>query len=237
MIKILITGASGFVGGNFLQRFSNRGDIEIHGVSRRARPWENYTQIDLSQGLDINFKPDVVIHAAAHVSPWGSQKTFFDKNILATENVIRFCEKNDHPKLIYVSSSSVYYHDKPQLNITENSPIGPDFINDYAASKYAGEERVRKYSGKKVILRPRAIFGPGDTVLFPRLLEVAKKERLPLFTTPEPVIGDLIYVLATRNLSLLSLGLRLLALLGLCCIALNCRKSPRFFKLISVMFW
>lgn len=194
MIKILITGASGFVGGSFLKRFSGQEGIEIHGVSRRPMPWNNYSQVDLSKGIDIDFKPDVVIHAAAHVSPWGSKKTFYENNILSTKNVINFCKKIGHPKLIYLSSSSVYYHDKPQFDITENSPIGPDFINDYAATKYAGEQCVQRYSGKKVILRPRAIFGPGDEVLFPRILKAAEKGKLPLFTTEEPVIGDLIYI-------------------------------------------
>lgn len=193
-MKILVTGASGFVGGSFLQRFSQRSDINIHGIARRAMPWKNYTRVDLTKDIDLAFKPDVVIHAAAHVSPWGKKAEFYKKNILATQNIIEFCKHCGNPKLIYISSSSVFYRDEPQSGLTEASPIGPTFINDYAATKYAGEQCVSAYEGEHVILRPRAIFGPGDTVLFPRLLTAAKKERLPLFRTPSPVIGDLIYI-------------------------------------------
>lgn len=193
--RILITGASGFVGGAFMRRFSGREDLLLHGVARRPMPWSNSTQLDLTREFSLDFTPDVVIHAAAHVSPWGSAREFREKNILATENVINFCRQSGMPKLIYVSSSSVFYRDAPQLNITEQSPIGPDFINDYAASKYAGELRVGDYEGDSVILRPRAIFGPGDTVLFPRILAAAKRGRLPLFDSPAgPAVGDLIYI-------------------------------------------
>ena len=79
--------------------------------------------------------------------------------------------------------------------LTETSPIGPRFMNEYAATKYAGERLVSAYPGSSVIVRPRAVFGPGDTVLFPRILAAARAGRLPLFTTSgPPAMGDLIYV-------------------------------------------
>jgi nucleoside-diphosphate-sugar epimerase len=79
--------------------------------------------------------------------------------------------------------------------LTEDSPIGPCFVNTYAATKYAGECLVRAYSGEHVILRPRAVFGPGDTVLFPRVLAAARKGRLPLLVSDgPPPQGDLIYI-------------------------------------------
>ena len=79
--------------------------------------------------------------------------------------------------------------------MTEASPIGPDFVNTYAATKYAGECLVRDYSGEHVILRPRAVFGPGDTVLFPRVLAAARKGRLPLLVSDgPPPQGDVIYI-------------------------------------------
>jgi nucleoside-diphosphate-sugar epimerase len=89
----------------------------------------------------------------------------------------------------------VFYRNEHQYNLTEESPIGPAFINQYARTKYLGEQLVRSYEGSSVILRPRAVFGPGDTVLFPRILKAAKLGRLPLFVTNgEPARGDLIYI-------------------------------------------
>ena len=91
--------------------------------------------------------------------------------------------------------SSVFYRPRDQLGITEEHPIGPRFANAYAATKAAGEERVRRYEGPWVILRPRAVFGPGDTVLFPRLLTAARHGKLPrIVRRGAPAVGDLIAV-------------------------------------------
>jgi len=194
-MKILITGASGFVGGSFMRQFADREDLKILGVARSKLALDNYISMDLSKEFDLPFDPDVVIHAAALASPWGTKADFQENNVDATRNVIAFCERKNHPKLIYLSSSSVFYQAGSQFNLTEDSPIGPDFVNEYAATKYAGEELVNQYGGKFAILRPRAVFGPHDTVLFPRVLRAAKKGALPLFKAEgEPAIGDIIYI-------------------------------------------
>jgi nucleoside-diphosphate-sugar epimerase len=108
---------------------------------------------------------------------------------------VRFCERRGHPKLIYVSSTSVFYRHEHQFDLTEDSPIGPTFINEYAATKYGGEASVRSYAGPAVVLRPRAVFGPGDTVLFPRILRAARRGQFPLIRSEgEPAVGDLIFI-------------------------------------------
>jgi len=194
-MKILITGASGFIGRSFMRQFANRPDIELHGVARRPMDLPNYTRADLSRPFEIPFTPDVVIHGAALSSPWGTRAQFKQHNVDATKSIIRFCEKNGTPKLIYLSSSSVFYRHEHQFNITEDSPIGPSFVNEYASTKYQGEQLVHQYQGDWAILRPRAVFGPGDTVLFPRILTAARKGKLPLFVTDGPeAMGDLIYI-------------------------------------------
>ena len=194
-MKILITGASGFVGGSLMRRLAEREDLELHGVGRRDVALQNYTKVDLSKPFDLPFRPDVIIHCAARASPWGTRIDFIKQNVDATAEVIRFAEKNGIPKIIYLSSSSVFYRHENQIGIKEDSPIGPYFVNDYAETKFMGEELIRKYSGDWAILRPRAVFGPGDTVLFPRILIAAAKGRLPLFVSDGPsAIGDLIYI-------------------------------------------
>lgn len=214
-MKILVTGASGFVGGAFIRRFANRDGIELHGVGRRrvsgpgeprsltspgecrgiSGPGAAYTAIDLAEPFDLPFAPDVVVHAAARASPWGTREEFERQNVAATRNVVDFCERSGKPRLVYVSSSAVFYRNEDQLGLTESSPIGPRFVNTYAATKYAGERLVARYSGSSLIVRPRAVFGPGDTVVFPRILRAARSGRLPLFRrTGPPVRADLIYV-------------------------------------------
>jgi nucleoside-diphosphate-sugar epimerase len=178
-----------------MRRFARRPDLTLLGVARRATPLANYRRVDLSMPFALDYAPDIVIHAAALASPWARRRDYERHNVEATRNVIAFCEARGRPRLLYVSSGSVFYRDQHQFDLTEHSPIGPVFVNDYAATKYAGEELVRRYAGESVILRPRAVFGPGDTVLFPRILAAARRRRLPLLIADgQPARGDLIYI-------------------------------------------
>lgn len=193
--RILITGASGFVGGSFCRRHAQRDDLEIRGLSRRPCNLPGYFQADLTQPLEIDWRPDIVIHAAARSSPWGSRRDFERQNVLATRHVIDFCEARGVGKLVHVSSSSVFYREGDQFDLTEESPIGPDYINTYAETKAAAEQLVRAHRGNWCILRPRAVFGAGDTVLFPRILRAAREGRMIRISRPGPsAVGDLIDV-------------------------------------------
>lgn len=190
--RVLITGAAGFIGGHLVQRFRQSG-WEVVGLTRT--PSEHELWHDLSIPLPLNEKFDVVIHAAARSNPWGSKERYLADNVTATKNVLEFCSRNGLPKLIYLSSSSVYYRDEHQLDLTEGSPLPAQFVNQYAATKLAGELLIKEYAGDWAILRPRAVFGPGDTVLLPRILKAARLGKLPLLTSDDgPVIGDLIYI-------------------------------------------
>lgn len=193
--KILITGASGFVGSSFCLQHARREDVEIRGLGRREMDLPGYIRADLTQPLRLDWRPEVVIHAAARSSPWGSLKEFRRQNVLATKHVLEFCEARQVRKLVYISSSSVFYREGDQLGMTEDTPIGPQFVNAYAQTKHEGEEVVRGFSGEWCVLRPRAVFGPRDTVLFPRLLRAARQGRMVSITRPGlPAVGDLIYI-------------------------------------------
>lgn len=194
-MKILLTGASGFIGGRFMQRFRGTSGLELLGVGRRALADADYRAVDLSRPFDLDFAPDVLIHAAALSSPFAPRREYLRHNVDATRHVIDWSRKHGLPKLIYISSSSVHYRPRDQLGIREDDPIGPAFANTYAETKAAGEALVRDYPGTWTILRPRAVFGPGDTVLFPRLLAAAKRGRLPrIVRDGPPAVGDLISV-------------------------------------------
>jgi nucleoside-diphosphate-sugar epimerase len=210
-VKILVTGASGFVGGSYIRRMRERrlpertglegaaaptDELVLHGIGRRKLDDPSYTSIDLTRPFHLDFDADIVIHAAARASPWGTRDEYRRQNVDATRHVIDWCRRRPHPpRLVYVSSSSVFYRDGHQLGLTEDSPIGPAFVNEYAASKHAGEHLVLDYPGEWTIVRPRAVFGPGDTVLFPRILAAAQRGRLPLIDNGgPPAVGDLIYI-------------------------------------------
>ena len=199
-MRILITGASGFIGGRFLERFSSQPGIDVLGVGRRALATPHYRSLDLSRAGALDpllreFAPDAVIHAAALSAPFAPRREYLRHNVEATRHVVASCRAHGRPKLIYLSSSSVHYQPRDQLGMREGDPIGPKFANTYAETKAAGETFVREYPGAWAILRPRAVFGPGDTVLFPRLLAAAKRGKLPeIVRAGPPAVGDLISV-------------------------------------------
>jgi nucleoside-diphosphate-sugar epimerase len=195
MTSLLITGASGFVGGSLVSRARESGRFTVTGVGRRPLEDRGYIACDLARGLDIAVRPDVVVHAAARSSPWGSRREYFRQNVDATREVLRFCERSGRPRLVFVSTGAVFYKRGHQTGLHEDSPIGPDFINTYAETKRAAELLVREYAGEWVILRPRAVFGPGDTVIFPRIVKAVRSGRLPHFTTNgPPALADMIYI-------------------------------------------
>lgn len=195
-MRVLITGSSGFIGSHLAQRFRDSG-WDVAGIGRRPLDQPGYLRHDLAEPLPSSREDnyDVVIHAAARSNPWGTWQQFQMDNVMATDHVISFCRRIGTPRLIYLSSSSVYYEPRHQWDITESTPLPRRSVNAYAATKRLAEERIRAYPGSWVILRPRAVFGPGDTVLLPRILEAARRGRLPLLHAPDgPVIGDLIYI-------------------------------------------
>jgi nucleoside-diphosphate-sugar epimerase len=194
--KILITGSSGFVGTHLVERFQREG-WDVTGIGRRSLDRSGYLSHDLVQPLPASLDGhwDVVIHAAARSNPWGTKKQFENDNVVATQNVMRFCQRNGCPKLIYLSSSSVYYRPEHQWGLTETTPLPDHHVNEYAATKRQAEDLVQVYPGSWVILRPRAVFGPGDTVLLPRIIRAAQAGRLPVLESPDgPTVGDLIYI-------------------------------------------
>jgi nucleoside-diphosphate-sugar epimerase len=184
VIKILITGASGFIAGHFIRRFSGYDGLQLHASGRRAAQHLPATVTwhvaDLTSRLDIACQPDVVIHAAGRAVPWGSAHQYQQENVVTTRQVIDFCERRGRPRLIFLSSPAVCYRYHHQLDLSEHSPCGPSFVNRYAASKYAAEQLVSHYRGDKTILRPCAVFGEGDTLLLPPLVRAARKKQLPL---------------------------------------------------------
>jgi nucleoside-diphosphate-sugar epimerase len=199
MPTILITGSSGFIGGATARTFRECG-WRVYGIGRRNRKQKGYIRFDLSNPINSEVEnairnSDVVLHAAARSSPWGTRKQFAADNVLATQNLIAACENNGKPRFIFVSSSSVFYQPKDQFEISESTPFAKPAVNLYAETKQVAESLVRKYSGQWTTLRPRAVYGVGDTVLFPRILAAANAGKLPLLIRDgEPAIGDLISI-------------------------------------------
>ncbi len=185
-VRILLTGSNGFIGGRVAADALARG-WEVVGLGRAARPAgpvTRYVRADLAVPLDLDDEVDAVVHAAGLATPWAAPSDYRRHNVDATANVLRWAREHGRPHLLYVSSSSVFYRDADQFDLTERSPIPPDDqqVNTYSRTKLAGERLTRAYPADWTVLRPRAVFGVGDTVLLPRVVEAARRGVLPRFT-------------------------------------------------------
>ncbi|MGB3119473.1 MAG: NAD-dependent epimerase/dehydratase family protein [Verrucomicrobiales bacterium] len=192
--KVVVTGASGFIGSKLMASLREAG-VAALGVGRRPLESLDYRQVDLSEPFTLTSRPETVVHAAALSSPWGRRSDYETNNVEATRQVIDYCQRTGWPRLVYLSSSSVYYENADQLDISESTPLPRRPINLYAETKKRAEALVAEYEGPRLILRPRAVFGPGDSVVFPRIVTAARTGKLPLLVrSGPPVLGDLIYI-------------------------------------------
>lgn len=198
-MKILLTGATGFLGRYVAKRLVKSGH-EVIGVSRHKKDLielekVNFIELDL---LDLNKlesvskEVDCIIHTAALSTVWGKESDFVLNNVSATKNIIEVCKKNNIPKCIYISSPSIYTSAMDKLNIKEEeSPKNNEFTY-YIKTKLMAEQEIMNNAKESqtqfIILRPRGIFGIGDTSIIPRLIKVNSKIGIPYINEGKSII-------------------------------------------------
>jgi 2-alkyl-3-oxoalkanoate reductase len=122
-----------------------------------------------------------VYHVGALSTAWGRRADFHAINVGGTEAVLDGCRAHSVGRLVYVSSPSVVFDGRDQCDLTEAAPHPRRFASIYSHTKKLGEDLVNAARSEldTVIVRPKAIFGPGDRALLPRLIAAARQRRLP----------------------------------------------------------
>ena len=198
MKKVLVTGATGFLGKYLIEELLNN-DYEVVAQGRKENVLsdikEKYNAQILKCSLDeiknVELKVDYVIHAAALSTVWGKWEDFYNSNVVGTENVIDFCKKNNVKRLVYVSSPSIYSAKCDRLNIKEEDFDKNNELNYYIKSKILAENLINSIEDdklEKVIIRPRGLFGIGDTSIIPRLINANRKIGIPLFNDGKNIV-------------------------------------------------
>lgn len=184
-MKVVVTGATGFLGGHVVARLLAEGH-EVVALGRNAGIGSalgtRFIAADLSQfaGLLAGESADGFVHAAALSSNWGPREAFWAANVEGTQQALMLARRLGVRRFVHVSSPSIYFRFADQLDVSEDMAL-PKPVNAYAWSKAAAERLVLAAADLgPVILRPRGLYGRGDTALLPRLLRAAKRGPLPL---------------------------------------------------------
>ena len=190
MKKVLVTGATGFLGKYVVEELSQQGyQVRAFGRNPKAgQSLENslvtFFQGDLTKQEDLAQAcqgMDMVVHAGALSTVWGAWEDFYQTNVLGTKYVLEACQETGIQRLVYVSSPSIYAAPRDQLAIKEGEDPQENKLNNYIRSKLASEKLFEDYPDvPSIILRPRGLFGIGDTSILPRVLKLSQKIGIPL---------------------------------------------------------
>ena len=188
-MKVLLTGATGFLGKYMIEELKNNSyQVVAFGRNEKVGKTLIDKNVEFFKGdidnLDDLYKASqdciAVIHAAALSTVWGRWEDFYNVNVLGTKNVVQVCEEKNL-KLVFVSSPSIYAGAKDQLDVKEDEAPKENNLNYYIKSKIMAENIIKSSKLNYMIIRPRGLFGVGDTSIIPRLLELNKKIGIPLF--------------------------------------------------------
>jgi nucleoside-diphosphate-sugar epimerase len=187
-MRILVTGAAGFIGGHVVGRLASEGH-QVVASSRSGSPARETAGV-IEVAADLSRDPldalthgcEAIVHCAARASPWGPRELFWRDNVLATERLLAAARlAASVRRFVHVSTPSIYFNGRDQLDRREDF-VPPDrWPTPYAESKWSAECRVRAEPALgPIILRPRAVFGPGDRAIVPRLIAIAERGFMPL---------------------------------------------------------
>lgn len=190
-MNALVTGATGFLGYHLALRLKEEG-LKVRATGRNLMEGNDLSKqniefipLDLTNKelvQDLCTNQDLVFHCAGHVAPWGRWEDFRKSNIFATQNLLDASKKKKVHRFIHVSTPSIYFDYSDRLNIRESDPLPPNPVNAYAATKLQAEKEVLE-SWKEglpiIMIRPSAIFGPGDTTILPRMIRANQEGGVP----------------------------------------------------------
>lgn len=203
---IVISGITSALGIRLSLLLAEKG-IQVLGFSRRidsvkkllSHPLIRLQAADLNDEIlmrSICSDADMVVHLAALSSPWGKYADFFQVNVEGTKSMIRAAKHAKIKRFIHVSTPSIYFDYRDRFKITEKDGLPSISVNAYAATKKMAEEAIDFACSEglpSITLRPRAIFGPHDKTLFPRVLKACQEGGVPVFRKKSPII-DVTYV-------------------------------------------
>jgi nucleoside-diphosphate-sugar epimerase len=202
-MRVLVTGAGGFLGGAVARRLLARGHL-VRSFSRGAYPelealGVEHVRGELADRAALRAAAegcDAVVHTAAKAGVWGPLREYRRANVEGTESVLAACRAAGVARLVYTSTPSVVHQGGDIAGGDESLPYARHPSTAYQATKIEAERAVLSAQSSAlsvVALRPHLIWGPGDPHLVPRIVARGRRGRIALPSGGAAVV-DTVYI-------------------------------------------
>jgi nucleoside-diphosphate-sugar epimerase len=184
-----VTGGSGFIGGRLIGRLVGEG-WRVRALSRSDSSAAKVSALgaepvpgDLGDRAGMRAGADgceYAFHAAAHLGEWGARDEFVRDNVEGTRNALEGSREAGVRRFVHVGTEAALLAGDPLVNVDEGAPLRPDSKALYPATKAMAEQAVRDANGagfETVVVRPRLVWGPGDTTIVPSLTAAVEHKR------------------------------------------------------------
>src|SRR5215208_2686495 len=189
MALAFVTGGSGFIGGRLIERLRAEG-LEVRGLARSDPSAEAVAARgaepvrgdlgDVRAMREGARDADFFFHAAAKVEDWGPREDFERINVHGTRDALDAAADAGVRRFIHVGTEAALLAGQPLENANELTPLRPDSPALYSATKAKAEQAVRdaeREGFETVVIRPRFVWGRGDTSLLPTMVEIVESGR------------------------------------------------------------
>ncbi len=197
--KLLVTGATGLVGSQVIQRALELGQpvtALVRSVEQASFLQEQGVELiegDLTRPETLQGKLSgvtQVVHTAAKVGDWGRVDEYRQTNVTGLLNLIAALQEQCKLKrLIHISSLGVYAA-RDHHGTDETEPPHASGIDGYTLSKIEAEQLLQQQSIPYTILRPGFIYGPRDRTVLPRILERLQSGQFAYLGSPEKLMNN-----------------------------------------------
>ncbi|MGB9727617.1 MAG: NAD-dependent epimerase/dehydratase family protein [Nitrososphaeria archaeon] len=168
-MKVLVTGASGFLGGHLIEELVRKG-YNVIGMVRKDSSRKLLKELNVSLRFGDLLEPeslvdatrdvDVVVHLAAYYTFFGKKELYEKINVQGTRFLLEAMNKNSVKRIVYCSTTEAV---GPVKEPYADEDVEPNPVYEYGKSKLRAGNVVKEYGSKGIdytILRPSGIYGP-----------------------------------------------------------------------------